>query len=89
MKIENFFATHGDFAGEVDLQWEPSKDSKYYVLEMCLKKSGSPGWKTVDMVSRSSYKVTGLKKNVTYRFRVAGVSSKGQGEWSSEISKKI
>jgi len=89
LKIEKFYATHGDSEGDIDLQWEPSKDSKYYVLEMCLKKNGTAGWKTIDMVSRSSYKVTGLKKNVIYRFRVAGVTSKGQGQWSCEISKKI
>ncbi|MBL8016287.1 MAG: hypothetical protein JNK43_03370, partial [Ignavibacteria bacterium] len=50
MKIEKFFATQGDSAGEVDLQWEPSKSSKYYVLEMCLKRNGKPAWKTIDMV---------------------------------------
>lgn len=89
MKIEKFYATHGDNEGEIDLQWEPSKSSKFYVLEMSTKKRGKSGWKTIDMVSRSSYKVTGLKKNFTYSFRVAGVSSKGQGNWSSEISKRI
>lgn len=89
LKIEKFYATHGDTEGDIDLQWEPLKDSKYYVLEMCMKKNGNPGWKTIDMVSRSSYKVTGLKKNVTYSFRVASVTSKGQGKWSSEISKRI
>jgi len=56
---------------------------------MSTNRNGNQKWKTIDMVSRSSYKVTGLKENVTYRFRVAGVSPKGQGEWSSEISKKI
>jgi len=89
LKIEKIYATHGDSNGEIDLQWEPSMDSKYYVLEMCMKKNGNPRWKTIDMVSKSSYKVTGLKKNVTYSFRVAGVNSKGQGVWSSEISKRI
>lgn len=89
MKIEKFYATLGDYDGEIDLQWEPSKGSKYYVLEMSIKNNGNPRWKTIDMVSRSSYKVTGLKKSVTYLFRVAGVSSKGQGVWSSEISKRI
>ena len=89
MKIEKFYATLGDYDGEIDLQWEPSKGSKYYVLEMCIKNNGIPRWRTVDMVSKSSYKVTGLKKRVTYRFRVAGVSPKGQGIWSSEISKRI
>jgi hypothetical protein len=89
VKIEKFYATLGDNNGEIDLQWEPSNGSKYYVLEMCIKKTGNPRWKTIDMVSRSSYKVTGLKKSVTYQFRVAGVNSKGQGGWSSEISKKL
>ncbi len=89
MKIEKFYATQGDSHGEIDLQWEPSRDSKFYILEMSTNRNGNQKWKTIDMVSRSSYKVTGLKENVTYRFRVAGVSSKGQGEWSSEISKKI
>lgn len=88
MKIEKFYATHGDFIGEIDLQWEPSKGSKYYVLEMCIKNNGNSRWKTIDMVSKSSYKVTGLKKNVTYRFRVAGVTSTGQGIWSNEITKR-
>ena len=89
MKIEKFYATQGDSDGEIDLQWEPSKGSKYYVLEMSMNRNGNPKWKTIDMVSRSSYKVTGLKENITYRFRVAGVNSKGQGMWSSEISKRI
>ncbi len=89
MKTEKFYATQGDSTGEIDLQWEPSKGSKYYVLEMCVNKSRNNGWKTIDIVSRSSYKVSGLKENVTYRFRVAGVTSKGQGAWSKEISKRI
>lgn len=89
MKIEKFYATQGDSNGEIDLQWEPSKDSKYYVLEMCVNKNRNHGWKTIDIVSRSSYKVTGLKENATYRFRVAGVTSKGQGDWSIEISKRL
>lgn len=89
MKIEKFYATQGDYEGEIDLQWEPAKDSKFYILEMSIKSKIKSGWKTIDMVSRSSYKVTGLRKNVTYLFRVAGVSSNGQGKWSSEISKRI
>ncbi len=89
MKIEKFYATQGDYEGEIDLQWEPAKNSKFYVLEMSIKNKIKSGWKTIDMVSRSSYKITGLKKNVTYLFRVAGVNSDGQGNWSSEISKKI
>lgn len=88
MKIEKFYATQGDYLGEIDLQWEPAKGSKYYVLEMCIKNGGNPKWKTIDMVSKSSYKVTGLKKSVTYRFRVAGVNSTGQGNWSEEIIKR-
>lgn len=88
MKIEKFYATHGDNEGEIDLQWEPSKNSKYYVLEMCIKHNGNNKWKTVDMVSKSSYRVTGLKKSVIYMFRVAGVNTKGQGSWSKEISKR-
>jgi hypothetical protein len=89
LKIEKFYATQGDYVGEIDLQWEPANGSKYYVLEMCIKNNGNPRWKTIDMVSKSSYKVTGLKKSVTYQFRVAGVNSKGQSNWSSEISKKL
>jgi hypothetical protein len=89
LKIEKFYATLGDNSGEIDLQWEPAKGSKYYVLDMCIKRNGNPRWKTIDMVSRSSYKVSGLKKNVTYLFRVAGVNAKGQNNWSSEISKRI
>lgn len=89
LKIEKFYATNGDGEGEIDLQWEPAKDSKFYVLEMSVKSKIKSGWKTIDMVTRSSYKVTGLRKNVTYLFRVAGVSSNGQGKWSSEISKRI
>lgn len=89
MKIEKFYATEGDNTGEIDLQWEPLKGSKYYVLDVCVKTNGSSKWKTVDMVSKSSYRVTGLKKSVTYLFRVAGVTSAGQSNWSSEISKKL
>lgn len=89
MKIEKFYATQGDNTGEIDLQWEPLKGSKYYILDVCIKTKGSPRWKTIDMVSKSNYRVTGLKKSVTYQFRVASVSSKGQGQWSSEITKRI
>lgn len=89
MKIEKFYATHGDNSGEIDLQWEPLRGSKYYVLDVCIKTNGNSRWKTIDMVSKSFYRVTGLKKSVTYLFRVAAVSSKGQSSWSSEISKRI
>lgn len=86
IKIEIIYATRGDLKGEIDLQWEPAADSRYYVLEMCLDGRSNSAWKTIDLTTKSNYKVSGLRSNAHYRFRVAGVNTNEQSDWSREIS---
>ena len=81
-------ATSGDSKGEIDLVWEPVCRADIYIIQ---KSSGSlkpAKWKREDIVTKSSYTVTELKSSHKYWFRVAAVSSHGQGLWSKAVQKK-
>lgn len=71
----------------ITLSWtKPQKDGGSpvtgYVLEK--KLAGDPNWtKVPGNITDHTFKVTGLKENQEYEFRVAAVNSAGQGQFSS------
>lgn len=71
--------------GEINLQWEPVKDAKFYIIQA---QNGNRAWKEIDIVSSTTYTASQLKSGKHYRFRVAAVSSRGQGGWSIDVSKR-
>jgi len=88
VSMSNIFATAGDLKGEIDLFWEPVRGANTYVIQRSSARKENIRWNQVDIVDKSSYTVTGLKTGCKYWFRVAPVSSKGQGLWSTPVQKK-
>jgi hypothetical protein len=88
---ENFdlYATTGDLPDEIDLQWDSVPQAKNYILQINKRGCIESGWKYIDIVSCSHYTVSGLKSNITYRFRVAAMLKKGKSRWSTKAIKKI
>ena len=79
------FATAGDFAGEINLLWEPARSANFYKLEISSNSNDISS--VVKIVSKSNYSVNGLKSGLKYRFRVAVINSTKQGSWSHPVSK--
>lgn len=76
----------GDHAGEIDLQWTPSKGAKSYIIE-CAPYNTPRVWQQIKIVTRSSFTVTGLTSGATYAFRVRAVGAAGESDWSDEAVK--
>jgi hypothetical protein len=81
-------ATSGDNEGEIDLVWEPVKKAHTYVVQKCRSSKSHNRWENEDIVAKSSYTVTNLKRGQKYLFRVAAIGQKGQGAWSEPVQKK-
>lgn len=81
------FATGGDRAGEVDLIWEPAKNTGTYMVQV-QKGRDNAGWKVIDIVTRSSYTAAGLKSRKIYRFRIAPLIRSIPGTWSAPVTIK-
>jgi hypothetical protein len=82
---ESLSAAAGDTDGEINLLWEPVKGAKYYVIQSA---NGSRDWKEIDIINKTIYTASQLRSGKQYRFRVAAVSSEGQGPWSEPAGKK-
>lgn len=84
---QNFRATMGDLTGEIDLQWDPVRGAKSYILE-CRTHGATPGaWQQVKIVTSSKYSAQGLTPGQEYAFRVRAVGTAGEGPWSDEAVK--
>ena len=79
------FATTGDFAGEINLLWEPVSSANFYKLE--ISSNSKDISQVVKIISKSLYSVNGLKSGLKYNFRVAAINSTKQGSWSHHVSK--
>ncbi len=82
---EYFSATAGDSNGEINLHWDPVAGAKYYIIQAS---RGKDKWKEIDIINKSIYTASQLKSGKQYSFRVAAVSSEGQGKWSEAVAKK-
>ncbi len=77
----------GDMSGEIDLQWDPVKGAKSYIVE-CRTHGATPGsWTQAKICTSSRISVTGLTPGQEYAFRVRAVGSAGEGPWSDETVK--
>lgn len=85
---KEIFVSRGDDAGEVNLQWDSVNGATGYIIQQAYNREGKI-WRSVDIVNESRYKIKGLVSKKTYVFRVAALNSKGQGNWSKEIDKKL
>lgn len=91
IKIEapkEIFASRGDEAGEVNLQWDSVEGAASYIVQQAYCREVKT-WKQVDIVNESRYTIEGLASNKEYVFRVAAMNRVGQGKWSKEINKKL
>jgi hypothetical protein len=80
-------ATEGDHDGEIDLSWNAVKGAKSYVIERSPDPPTASSWVHQTVSSKSSTSVTGLVSGTRYWFRVAAVSSGGQGGFSDPATK--
>lgn len=80
------FATEGDRKGEIDLIWQPELSATAYKVQVQINKGRNRKWKDIDIVTRSSCTIGGLKSRCIYSFRVAPVGFKGPGQWSEAVS---
>lgn len=80
-------ATEGDHDGEIDLSWNAVKGAKSYVIERSPDPPTPSSWVHQSVSSKSSTSVTGLVSGTRYWFRVAAVSSGGQGGFSDPATK--
>jgi len=81
-----FAASEGDLIGEIDLQWDPIAEARFYIIQVSVY-SGNPDWVQFDIITKSSYTLSGLKSKKRYCFRVCAVNSNGKGPWSEIICK--
>lgn len=79
-------ATSGDEIGEIDLQWEPVRGARYYIVQV--RTATHETWAHSDIANKSSCTVSGLRRGYNYFFRVAAVDANGQGDWSRITMKK-
>lgn len=86
---EQFSVTQGDNSGEVDLQWDPLPGANSYILQICLHNVKHDDWIKIDIITKSSYTVSGLKAGRKYYFRISAVNSSGEGPWSKIICKLV
>lgn len=70
------------------LSWSAVSSANKYRLQWALNKKFTKGKKT-KTITKTSYKVTKLKKKKTYFFRVAAMNSVGTGPWSNIKKIKI
>ncbi|MDQ3022752.1 MAG: fibronectin type III domain-containing protein [Bacteroidota bacterium] len=81
-----FAASEGDMKGEIDLQWDPVTDARFYMIQLSVY-SCNLNWVQFDIISRSSYTISGLRSGKRYCFRVCAVNKGGKGPWSEIICK--
>lgn len=87
-KVEGVFATQGDDAGEIDLQWNPVKRGlKSYTIEQTEDPAGQSGWSIAKVETRSKTSVTGLTSGKRYYFRISAVGAAGAGSPSDAVTK--
>jgi len=79
-------AAPGQNPGEIELLWQPLKDTSSYIVQVNMFIRSENTWKHTDIVSRTRYTATGLKSGKKYSFRVAPVTTSGRQEWSLPVT---
>ena len=81
-QVQNLSATGGDAAGECDLNWQPVKNARNYIVEMSPDPVTPTSWAQAGLPTKSRFTVSGLVSGAKYWFRVAASGSQGPGPWS-------
>lgn len=76
-------ATMGDFPGSVDLQWNPLKGAKLFIIQHTATPENEASWQDSGIATRSSFTVEGLASGTKYYFRVCAQGTAGKGPWST------
>ena len=86
---QNVLATMADFAGQVDVMWDPVAGSRSSIVQVCEDPMNDASWKNYTVVTSSKCVVTGLVSGKKYWFRVAamGAGQGNQGPWSDPCQK--
>jgi hypothetical protein len=87
-KVLDLQLTHGDEAGEVDMQWDPVKKRTNYIIEITLTDPNSPTtvWEEKASPTKSSYSMKNLTSGQRVWFRVCANGTDGQGAFSDPNS---
>jgi hypothetical protein len=80
-------AAEGDHDGEIDLNWDKSKNAKSYVIERSVDPPTATSWMHETVSLKSSTTISGLISGTRYWFRVAAVLTAGQTGWSDPATK--
>lgn len=80
-------ATSGDRDGEIDLSWNPSANSKSYVVQQSADPNSTTGWTHAGTSTKSSITIDGLTAGTRYWFRVSALGASGQSGWSDPATK--
>ena len=83
----NLYAEAGNNDGQIDLNWEPVRGARSYVVEITTDANVPTSWKHKTNVTESSAAITGLTSGGKFWFRVAGVGAAGQGPFSDPCAK--
>lgn len=75
-----------DTVGAVILKWQPVKNSKSYLVQMCAADHHNEHWETGSFTTRSRCVIDALKPGKVYRFRISAIGAKGIGPPSAEVS---
>jgi hypothetical protein len=75
--------------GAVSLRWKRPVRRCVFIIQMTTAPAATRGWKQVDISTRQSCTVTGLKSGPKCWFRVAATNAHGQGPWSQPVSARV
>ena len=77
----------GNKDGEIDLNWEPVRGARSYVIQMTTDPNVPDSWAPKANATESYAVILGLTSGGKYWFRVAGVGAAGQGAFSDPAAK--
>jgi len=75
--------------GAVSLRWKRPVRRCVFIIQMTTAPAATRGWKQVDISTRQSCTVTGLKSGQKCWFRVSATNAHGQGPWSQPVSARV
>ncbi|MFH1227651.1 MAG: fibronectin type III domain-containing protein [Planctomycetota bacterium] len=80
-------ATAGNNDGEIDLNWEPVRGARSYVIHITTDPNVPDSWEPKTNATESFAAITGLTSGQKYWFKVAGIGAAGQGPFSDPCAK--
>lgn len=87
--VQNLKCKTGDKKGVIVLKWDTVKNVKSYEIACTTNSNDESSWEKIALSSKSSYTLSDLQSGETLWFRVCAFGSKGEGAWSSPVSKVI